>query len=52
MWGANAWAAVPYASLGGVINIAACISTRDDMAFTVSVGDQLATTVETSVHSC
>ena len=52
MYGEGAYATGPYAALVTVLFVAACITTGDDLAFTVSVGDQLVTTMEVSIHSC
>ena len=53
MYGANVYGAVPYAAFGSVVLfVAACITTGDNLAFTVNVEDQLVTVVEVSIHSC
>ena len=53
MYGSSSYGTVPYAAFGSVVLfVAACITTGDNLAFTVSVEDQLVTVAEASIHSC
>ena len=53
MYGDSCYGEVPYGAFGSVVLfVAACITTGDNLAFTVNVEDQLVTVAEVSIHSC
>ena len=52
MYGADPYASVPYAALGGVILIAACIHVASQLVYTCDVSKNLVYTVSVSGSVC